>query len=165
MNEKWKSITNYEDLYQVSNFGNIKNLKKNKLLKGSPDKNGYLRVHLSKYGKSQVLLIHKIVFLEFIDKNDRKNKHINHIDNNITNNSENNLELVSCRENMCHRSKFLKKTSNYTGVCWNIKLKKWISQIYYSKKVIHLGVFQNEIDAYNAYKNFEKENNINNKYS
>lgn len=60
MKEVWKDITGYEGLYQVSNSGRVQSLprenmcvnrvyiRKGKVLKGSPDKDGYLCVHLSK---------------------------------------------------------------------------------------------------------------------
>ena len=35
--EEWKSISNYENLYEISNFGNIKNEKGN-ILKFSKNK-------------------------------------------------------------------------------------------------------------------------------
>lgn len=34
MKEIWKDIKDYEGLYQVSNLGRVKSLKKNKILKG-----------------------------------------------------------------------------------------------------------------------------------
>ncbi|MDB4397739.1 NUMOD4 domain-containing protein, partial [Akkermansiaceae bacterium] len=56
--EVWKDIPEYEDLYQVSNLGNVRSLnfnktKKVKLLKKSLNSNGRYRVGLSKNGKSQ----------------------------------------------------------------------------------------------------------------
>ena len=42
--EIWKDITNYEGLYQISNFGRIKSLRADKLLKPEVLKNGYLSI-------------------------------------------------------------------------------------------------------------------------
>lgn len=47
--EIWKKIENYD--YIVSNFGRIKNLKNNNFLKPQDNRNGYLKVCLSKHGK------------------------------------------------------------------------------------------------------------------
>ena len=47
--EIWKKIEDYD--YVVSNFGRIKNLKNNNLLKPQDNRNGYLKVCLSKHGK------------------------------------------------------------------------------------------------------------------
>ena len=49
MNEKWKSIENYEDLYWVSNLGNVKSKRKDKKLSVNLD--GYYVVTLSKKWK------------------------------------------------------------------------------------------------------------------
>ena len=46
--EIWKKIEDYD--YIVSNFGRIKNLKNNNLLKPQDNRNGYLKVCLSKHG-------------------------------------------------------------------------------------------------------------------
>lgn len=37
-NEEWNDIDEYENLYQVSNLGNVKSLKRNILLKGRKNK-------------------------------------------------------------------------------------------------------------------------------
>lgn len=49
--EIWKKIEDYD--YVVSNFGRIKNLKNNNLLKPQDNRNGYLKVCLSKHGSDQ----------------------------------------------------------------------------------------------------------------
>lgn len=46
MQEIWKDIKGYEGLYQVSNLGRVKGLKRNKILKPGKDKDGYLYVTL-----------------------------------------------------------------------------------------------------------------------
>lgn len=61
--EEWKDIENYEGLYQVSNFGRVKSLKRNRKFKSIHEdtikkqtntNRGYLTVSLSKYGKRKV---------------------------------------------------------------------------------------------------------------
>ena len=47
--EIWKKIEDYD--YIVSNFGRIKNLKNNNLLKPQDNRNGYLKVCLSKLSR------------------------------------------------------------------------------------------------------------------
>lgn len=74
--EIWKDIKDYEEHYQVSNFGNVKSLyfknihgivKKEKVLKINYDKVGYLIVRLSKNSKLHTKTIHRIVAETFID--------------------------------------------------------------------------------------------------
>ncbi len=44
-----------------------------------------------------------------------------------------------------------KGTSQYTGVCWNKRNKKWQAEIWIHGKAKRLGNFIEEIDAHNAY--------------
>lgn len=48
MVEIWRDINGYEGLYQVSNLGRVKNVRRNKLLKTRVTANGYKDVSLSK---------------------------------------------------------------------------------------------------------------------
>ena len=41
MNEIYKDIPGYEGLYQISNLGNVKSLKRNKILAKNNNGNGY----------------------------------------------------------------------------------------------------------------------------
>lgn len=46
MNEVWKHVPGYEDLYKVSNLGKVLSIKSGKLLSDKPGPNGYVRVLL-----------------------------------------------------------------------------------------------------------------------
>lgn len=59
MVEIWKPIPNYEGLYEISNFGRVKSLKRNIIRKAHPDGSGYLKIDLYK-------IIYKKL-LKFID--------------------------------------------------------------------------------------------------
>lgn len=39
--EVWKNVIGFENLYEVSNLGNVRNYKNKKLLKGNIPKSGY----------------------------------------------------------------------------------------------------------------------------
>ena len=78
MKEIWKDIfyvdnrnneiIDYRGLYQVSNFGNVKNIKTNKILKPRKDKDGYLDVSLNK----RHFRVHRLVAYMFIENNNPK---------------------------------------------------------------------------------------------
>ena len=59
MEEIWKDIKDYEGYYQVSNLGNIRSLKFNKITLLKPYKNvarhGYLEVYLRLPGSKRLL--------------------------------------------------------------------------------------------------------------
>lgn len=98
--EIWKDIPHYEGLYQVSNQGRVWSVRKNRLLKQSPNAYGYLKVCLyNQYGKSRVETVHRLVALAFIDQPSGCNV-VNHLDENRLNNCVENLEWTTIRENV-----------------------------------------------------------------
>ena len=101
MQEYWKDIPNYETLYAISNYGNVKNVQTAKILKPSKNKRGYLIVRLSKNRKIKSFYVHRLVAEKFINKKNA-NCQVNHIDGNKLNNFFLNLEWCSCSENMKH---------------------------------------------------------------
>lgn len=66
-NEIWKDIPEYENRCQVSNFGRVKSLLTNKILK--PNNDGYNRLYVSIYRnkKSKSIKIHKLVAIAFLN--------------------------------------------------------------------------------------------------
>ena len=99
--EIWKDIPNYENLYQVSNQGNVKSVCFSKMLKSSPNNCGYYKVELYKDKKPKVFYVHRLVAISFIPNPENK-KQINHIDGNKANNNVSNLEWCTASENQIH---------------------------------------------------------------
>ena len=102
--EIWKDIPNFENLYQISNYGRVKNLKKNVFRKPTKANNGYLFISLwNKNKKERIpLFIHRLVATLFLDN---KGECVNHIDGNKQNNYYKNLEWCSLAENTKHAYK------------------------------------------------------------
>ena len=94
---EWKKVKNYEGKYWVSNNGKIKN--KNKRLKLSKNKQGYLMVHLCKNNKCKWFRVHRLVAEAFIP-NPNNYSEVNHKDENKENNHLNNLEWCNRKYNM-----------------------------------------------------------------
>ena len=101
--EKWKDIIGYEGYYQISNFGNVKNVQTNKILIGDTNNVGYKRVILYKPIKKR-FFIHRLVAIYFCDGY-KENLVVNHKDGNKQNNHFNNLEWVTHSENDLHAFK------------------------------------------------------------
>lgn len=159
MNEVFKSINGYDGIYNISNFGNIISLKRkgvcnNRVLKLTNHK-GYITCLLSKNKKPTSYHLHRLLFKHFkgslID-----GFIIDHIDNNKTNNSLDNLQQITIRENTSKDRFRHKSSSDYLGVGWCKIKKKWRAVIYNGTKRKHIGYYEDEIEASNAYK-FEKE--------
>ena len=105
MNEIWKPIKGYEGLYEVSNFGNVRSLKRNttegKVLKQGWHTRGYSNVSLSKGNNHKTRSIHRLVAETFIP-NPNNLPEVNHKDGNKKNNCVENLEWVTRIENVLH---------------------------------------------------------------
>lgn len=111
INEIWKDVKDYEGLYQVSNIGRVKSLKKEvngrgnkvrivkeRILKPVIVYNGYERVILSKNCKTKLYRVNRLVAQAFIPNNNNY-PIINHIDGDKRNNNVDNLEWCSYSHN------------------------------------------------------------------
>lgn len=111
--EIWKPVIGYEGLYEVSNYGNIKSLKRTvnrgkchrtweeHQLKYSVDLKGYFRTNLAKDGINRTVKVHRLVAEAFIP-NPMNLPQVNHKDGNKQNNSVKNLEWCTHSENQKH---------------------------------------------------------------
>lgn len=106
--EKWKPISGYEGLYEVSNKGNIKSFHKNKdgvLIKLFTEKlkhtNYKCLTLVDIFGNKKQFRVHRIVAEMFLSNKHNK-RFVNHIDNNGENNCVENLEWCSQSENIKH---------------------------------------------------------------
>ena len=140
-------LKNYEGLYQINKNGEIKNIKKNIIMKLKTDK-GYLRIGLRK-DKRKFYLIHRLLAIQFIE-NPNEYKIVDHIDNNPLNNDLENLRWITNSGNC--RNRIPTGSSKYLGVNWEKNSKKWRANIKIEGKYKHLGYFTNEEDASLVYK-------------
>ena len=155
MVEEFRDIKGYEGIYQVSNLGRVKSLKrlrvpKERFLKVNTDGNGYLKVNLSFNGKVKNAVIHKLVAIAFLDHNPNGMiTVIDHIDNNKLNNRLENLQLVTQRYNASKDK--TGGSSKYVGVSWDKNAGKWKVEITIKGNRKYLGCFINEEEANDAY--------------
>ena len=98
MKEIWKDIKGYEGLYQISNFGNIKSLRTNKLVKAFKNTKGYCQVSLWNNNVKKMFVVHRLVAQEFIP-NPNNLLQVNHKDEDKKNNNVDNLEWCSVKYN------------------------------------------------------------------
>lgn len=104
MEEIWKDIEGYENLYMVSSLGRVKSLNynhtgKEKILKYGKRPNGYLITTLMKNGIRKDIYIHRLVAQTFIPNPDNK-PCVDHIDTNFLNNKAENLRWCTQKENV-----------------------------------------------------------------
>jgi len=166
--EIFKDVKGYEGLYQVSNLGRVKSLEReNTDTIGRTQKTkekilipvsfcAYYGVNLYKSNEKKTKAIHQLVAVAFLDHVvNGMNLVVNHVDLNKLNNNVNNLEIVTQRENT--NRKHIKSSSKYAGVSWYKRDSKWKAQIQIKGKRKHLGYFDNELEASNAYQKALKE--------
>ena len=132
--EEWRDIKGYEGLYQVSNLGRVRSERK--ILKGTPDKDGYLRVALCKNGTRKYFGIHRLVATAFI-YNTNNYPCVNHKDENKTNNRAKNLEWCTIAYNNCYGDRLkrvseanktsMKGNKNHLGYKHTEEAKKQVS--------------------------------------
>ena len=122
MEEIWKDIKGYEGLYQVSNLGRVKSLKRkvyagrNRLRwqherimsNNKSNGNGYLVVNLNKESKDKNKYIHRLVAQAFIP-NPNHYLYVNHKDENRKNNKVDNLEWCTALYNNTYKNAHIRK--------------------------------------------------------
>jgi len=76
---------------------------------------------------------------------------IDHINGDKTDNRIENLRLATGHDNAANKASAKGATSAYLGVSFKTASKAWVAQISKLGKKIHLGLFDNELDAARAY--------------
>ena len=106
VNEIWKDIPGYENLYQISSTGRVKSLNyrgtgEEKVLRPGLSSSGYYYVSLFKNGerKSFRVQVHRLVALSFIPNPNNK-ECVDHINGIRNDNRSENLRWCTQKENM-----------------------------------------------------------------
>lgn len=87
----WKQ---FNDTYNVSSSGQVKNRKTNRILKGEINSKGYIRVTLN----TKRYFVHRLVAMLYIPNNNNYSQ-VNHINHNKTDNRYSNLEWCNNQYN------------------------------------------------------------------
>ena len=181
MKEKWKQVEGYEGLYEISNFGRVKGIKRNKLLKPKMSRDGYLRVGLRKpKEKQRWFFVHRLVAFAFIS-NPNNYPQVNHKDEIKTNNCIENLEWCTAKYNnnygthiqrMIQNTDYSKidyearhKHTDYKARYKNTDYKKIgeCTRKRFSKRVIQLTLDGQKIREWESVRSASRELNINHK--
>lgn len=93
MDEEWTLVKGFEN-YAVSNYGRICNIDNNHYLKPGTNKNGYLRVYLTKDGKTYQKYVHRLVAEAYLEDY-RPGMRVIHYNSDHKDNTAYNLRLRS----------------------------------------------------------------------
>jgi hypothetical protein len=154
--EEWRQIVDYPN-YSVSNFGNVRNDKKMKIVKTFVRKSGrgssYLRFF--RRGGPQ-LSIHILVATFWVENPDNEiYTQVDHVDRNSFNNHFSNLRWVTASQNsMNRRNKNTIKGAYKVGNRWRCSINNKHSGH------IHLGYYDTREEAGLAYNQYVIENNL-----
>src|SRR3954463_14262904 len=99
--EVWKDIKDYEGLYQISNLGNVRDVKRGKSRKVTRNCRGYGWVSLTKDKGQKAFSVHRLVAIHFIP-NPGNLPQVNHKNLNRMDNAVVNLEWCDQSHNVRH---------------------------------------------------------------
>jgi len=133
-NELWTAIEDYEGRYAVSNMGRVYSHINDIILKGSPNKKGYLKVVLCKDGIKKSFPIHVLVGNAFIGERTNELPEFDHIDINNQNNCADNIRLATRSEQGINRNIQINNKSGYKNII--IRENRYIIQIRRNKKIV-----------------------------
>jgi len=135
--EEFRPIKDFEN-YAISNLGNVKNIKRNRILTSWEGKRGYKVTSLRRNTKKVDKTIHRLIAEAFID-NPAGKPDVDHIDNNKLNNSIANLRWCTTSENMRNAAIPRDNKSGAKGVSWDKSRGKWASAITVDHIKIYIG--------------------------
>jgi NUMOD4 motif len=152
MKERWKTVEGFI-AYEISDLGRVrrclpgKSTVQGRILKPTPDKNGYLtvRVCVLKGTKKHTLKIHRLVARAFIP-NPEKLPEVNHLGNNKDNRAIK-LEWISRPD---HCADIAKRHQIGSGVSFCKDRNKWRARRTVLGKRITLGHFSSKKAALSA---------------
>jgi hypothetical protein len=105
--ESWKPVSNFVGLYEVSNRGNIRSLKCNRVrpMKKTKNSNNYEKICLMKNKIKHTLSVHRLVGMAFLVPVEGKTT-IDHIDQNPSNNNLGNLRWADQTDQGINRKQY-----------------------------------------------------------
>lgn len=99
--EKWIPAKGFSK-YEVSNLGNIRNVKTGRVMRTNVNEHGYIQTCIRDDEKRQhTIRVHRLIADSFYD-GDHSGLDVNHIDGNKLNNRIGNLEYCTRQENIRH---------------------------------------------------------------
>jgi hypothetical protein len=136
--ETYKQIKEFTN-YEVSNLGNVRNIKTGRVLKLKLSKNGYYQLNLYKDYKSYPAKVHRLVAITYIN-NPHMLPEVDHKDRNKQNNSATNLRWST-------------RTSNIENRMFNVPFITYHNKCFlvYEPKLKTFHSYDNIIDANNMF--------------
>ena len=121
----WKDIVEFEQRYEISDNGEVRNKLNQHILSPAIDRYGYYQIGLRKLGdrKKYYFTIHRLVALHFIDEIPINSTQVDHIDHNKLNNHVTNLRWTTSIDNNLNRELKSWSTNKTTNELYITKYK------------------------------------------
>ena len=126
--EQWRLISGYDN-YEISSHGRVRINTNGYIMKISTHNKGYGYVSLTRDREKKKHLIHRLVALAYLDRNDGDTE-VDHIDRNRLNNMLNNLRWVTHSVNNRNKSIGTNNTSGSSGVKFDKSHNSWVASWY-----------------------------------
>ena len=123
MEEHWKDVEGFEDLYSISDTGKVLSKRSGRIRKTSVNNSGHECIRIYKNKKQYNFTIHRLVAMTFIP-NPLSLKEINHIDENKLNNNVQNLEWCTRKYNQEYSGNIKKFVNAGAAAVKRIRSKK-----------------------------------------
>lgn len=156
--ETFVPVKGFEGLYEISNYGVLRNSRK--IMKTYRINSGYACAKLVKEGVRTSVLIHRLVALHFLPAPVFGANEVNHISHEKADNSVDNLEWTTSSQNKMHSinegwktynepstGAKLGNTSKFHNVLWDKSREKWMGVVRYQSKNYFAKRFVLEKDA------------------
>ena len=151
--EYLRSILDYNPETGVFTWKAGRRWVKKGTIAGSPNTSGYMRIVVD----GREYKAHRLAW--FFYYGEWPKGHLDHKDRNPANNAISNLRECTPRENLQNSTKCW-GSSKYQGVSWDKKANKWTARISVNNKRVHLGYFDDELKAANAYREAKEKYHI-----
>lgn len=173
--EMWEPIIGYEGLYEISDLGRVKALKRDivrkdgqilpkseLILKPKLQSSGYPMVGIWRESRLKNAIIHLFVWDHFgSGERNKRTIQVDHVNHDKSLCWIKNLQLLTARENTIKQYSTKKTKRNFTGVTRDerpsVKNPRWIASISINGKEKCLGYYKNELEASQAYQQAKGE--------
>ena len=139
--EEWRPVVGYEGLYEVSDWGNVKN-DKNRYLAKYKSKCGYLRVNLWKNGEMKHFSVHRLVAEAFLPNIENKPcvGHVKTLEDGTEDKTANeawNIKWMTYKENRNYGTLNERISASQKGREFTEEHKKNISEALKNSEILH----------------------------
>ena len=128
--------------FAIVDAADYESLSQHKWLANGDEKRGF---YAARRVGNKLVLMHRVIM------NPPEGTVVDHINRNSLNNRRRNLRICTQKENSRNGRPSRRSTSRFKGVYFHKQTRKWIATIGYNGKTIHLGSFDDEVEAARAY--------------